>query len=126
MKNFLPKHFAGLLLLFCLAAMTSCKKGPADRDIEDSVRQYYLGISLQAGGGSYDISGITILNKFKTMHNDTLVVEVAVSGMYENGSIAGEAGEPRSFSDTVSFSIFQNNAKSWEAERIENFESPLK
>lgn len=113
--------------MVCLGMLflSACSTQPKEEDVKEVVRHYYLGLSTQAGGGSYEIDQIAILHKFKTMHNDTLQFVVAVSGGYENGSIAGDAGALRDFSDTVPFEIYKNSAGYWVGNKLENFVSPI-
>jgi hypothetical protein len=125
MKIFLPNCLNYVLMLTLMAAQWSCKPKLTDKDVDQTVRHYYGGLSTLEGGGNYDVSEVTVLEKFKTMHNDTLKLIVAVSGVYENGSIAGAAVEPREFTDTLPFLIYRNDAGYWEGNRMEDFVSPL-
>ncbi len=125
LKNFLPNYLNYVLMLTLMAAHLSCKPKLTDKDVDQTVRHYYGGLSTLDGGGNYDVSEVTVLEKFKTMHNDTLKLIVAVSGVYENESIAGDAGQARDFTDTLPFLIYKNDAGYWEGNRMEDFVSPL-
>lgn len=100
MKTYIVLTFVFILYL------TACKNGPPNNEeVKTCIIDFYNEASMAAGAGNHSVDDVTIL---QSQFNDTSKVwklKVLITGMYENGSIAGDAGKARPFSDTLNYSF---------------------
>lgn len=99
------KPYIVITLIFLLH-LTACKSvAPNNVEVKTCITEFYNEASMAAGAGNHSVDDVTIL---QSQFNDTSKVwklKVLVTGMYENGSIAGDAGKARPFSDTLNYSF---------------------
>jgi hypothetical protein len=111
------KMFRSLLLIGLFLNLTSCRSQPKNAEVSESVRQYYVKLSLQDGGSTYEINTVKILNSVKLKSQSAWHIKVQVDGSSANYSLPNTEF-PQKFSETLVFEFSRNKKGKWECRRL--------
>jgi hypothetical protein len=111
------KMLRSLLLIGLFLNLTSCRSQPKNAEVSESVRQYYVKLSLQDGGSTYEINTVKILNSVKLKSQSAWHIKVQVDGSSANYSLPNTEF-PQKFSETLVFEFSRNKKGKWECRRL--------
>ena len=98
---------------FLVLTFSACKTEPKDSDIKDQIHQYYMKMSTAAGGGSWHVSEVQIIEKKRdTKQKGVWEVKAITDGIYESPPL-GNPVPDKNFSDTIQFHFKKNENDIW-------------